>query len=127
MDSSEQTLIWAIRFTERARGEVLAAEDYIFATAGAGAAVEWSSGLLIEAGKLAQYPTLWPVAEEDSLFKQTVRRLLYRPSRRSQTYRVLFVLRQSPEDAPTAAIIHLRNSAQATMTASEARGIEEAE
>ena len=127
MDSSEQPLIWAIRFTERAREEILVAEDYLLATAGAGAAVEWSSGLIVEAGKLAQYPTIWPVAEEDSLFRQTVRRLLYRPSRRSQTYRVLFVLRQTPEDAPTVSIIHVRHSAQAAMTASEAREIEEAE
>jgi len=126
-DDTEQPTIWAIRFTNRARADVLAAEDYFVERADAEIAQAWSAGLVEETAKLARYPTIWPLAEEDRLFKQTVHRMLYRRTRTGPAYRVLFVLRQSPDDAPTVGIIHVRHAAQAPMTQQEAREIEASE
>ncbi len=61
------------------------------------------------------------------MFRQTIRRMLYRRTRTGPTYRVLFTLRESPDDAPTVAIIHVRHAAQAPMTQQEAWEIESSE
>lgn len=68
-DDTEQPLIWAIRFTNRARADILAAEDYFVDKANDEIARAWSAGLVDEVAKLARYPTIWPVAEEDKLFR----------------------------------------------------------
>ena len=74
--STEEPVVWAIRFTNRASEDIQAAEDYLVETAGDDIARAWSKGLTAEVAKLAQFPTIWPVAEEDKLFKQSVRRML---------------------------------------------------
>lgn len=126
-DDTEQPPVWAIRFTNKARADILAAEDYLTEKANAEIAGAWSAGLIDEVAKLARYPTIWPVAEENRLFKQTVHRMLYRRTRTGPTYSALFVLRQSPDDAPTVGIIHIRHAAQAPMTQQEAWEIESSE
>ena len=81
----------------------------------------------MEIAKLAQFPAMWPLAEEDKLFRESVRRMLYRRPPNGSAYRVLFVLRENPDDAPTVTIIHVRHAAQKPMTRKEAREIEAAE
>lgn len=126
-DATEQPIIWAIRFTNRARADILAAEDYFVGKATDEIAKAWSAGLIAEAAKLARHPTIWPIAEEDKLFRQTVHRMLYCRTRTGPAYRVLFVLRRSPDDAPTVGIIHIRHAARASMTQQEAWEIESTE
>jgi plasmid stabilization system protein ParE len=125
--SAEQPVVWAIRFTDRASDDIQAAEDYLVETAGDDIAKAWSRGLIVEVAKLARFPTIWPAAEEDKLFKQSVRRMLHRRTKRGPACRVLFVLRQSPDDAPTVGTIHVRHSARAPVTQQEAWKIEASE
>jgi len=125
--SDEQPTIWAIRFTKRARADMEAAEDRLAEFIGEEKAEAWAAGLEDEAGKLAQFPTIWQIAEEDKLFKENIRRMLYRRTRSGPAYRVLFVLRQNPDDAPTVFIIHVRHATQAPMTQQEAWEIEASE
>lgn len=119
--------VWAIRLTKRARADAEAAEERIAEIAGEDIAEAWGKGLETETAKLAELPTRWPIAEEDKLFRESVRRMLYRRTPSGPVYRILFVLRESPDDAPTVAIIHIRHAAQKPMTRKEARGIEAAE
>lgn len=125
--NGEQPISWVIRFTSRADDDLMGASAYFAEQAGISIARAWVAGLRAEAAKLALLPTRWPVAEESSLFRENVRRMLYRRTRGGPSYRVLYILRQSLDDAPTVAIIHVRHAAQAPMTQDEAREIESAE
>ena len=125
--SGEPPAIWAVRTTERARSDMEAAEERQAALTNEEMAEAWSEGLEAEIAKLAQLPTRWPIAEEDKLFRESVRRMLYRRTPTGPAYRVLFVLRQNPDDAPTVTVIHVRHAAQKSMTRKEAREIEASE
>ena len=124
---NEPPITWAIRTTKRARSDMEAAEERLAELTDEAIAEAWSEGLNTEIAKLAQLPTRWPLAEEDKLFRETVRRMLYRRTESGPAYRVLFVLREAPDDAPTVTIIHVRHAAQKPMTRKEAQGIESAE
>ncbi len=124
---NEPPAAWVIRSTKRARSDMEAAEERLAAFAGEDVAEAWSEGLNTEIAKLAQLPMRWPLAEEDKLFRESVRRMLYRRTPSGPAYRALFVLRENPDDAPTVTIIHLRHAAQKPMTRKEAREIEESE
>ncbi len=124
---SDQPLIWALRFTLRAKADSAAALDCFTAREGIEIARAWKKGFDAEIAKLAQLPTRWPIAEEDKLFRESVRRMLYRRTPSGPAYRVLFVLRENPDDAPTVVIIHVRHAAQKPMTRKEAREIEASE
>ena len=85
----EQPVVWAIRFTDRASDDDPGGVKIIsWKRQGMISHEAWSKGLIAEVAKLAQFPTIWPVAEEDKLFKQSVRRLLYRRTKRGPAYRV---------------------------------------
>ncbi len=113
--------------TRRANSDRAAAWFYFAETANEEIARAWRQGLDAEVAKLAQFPGSWPVAEEDKLFRESVRRMLYRRTPSGPAYRVLFVLRENPDDAPTVVIIHVRHAAQKPMTRKEAREIEASE
>ena len=123
----EPPVFWAVRTTKRARSDMEATEERLEALAGEEIAEAWSEGLNAEIAKLAQFPASWPVAEENKLFRENVRRMLCRRTPSSPAYRVLFVLRENPADAPAVMVIHLRHAAQKPMTRKEARKIEESE
>ena len=53
--------------------------------------------------------------------------MLYRRTAGGPAYRVLFVLRENSDDAPTVTIIHVRHAAHKPMTRKEAREIEASE
>ena len=125
--NADQPLIWAIRYTRRAKADSLAALEYFTDREGVELGRAWKKGFDFEVAKLAQLPTRWPLAEEDKLFREQVRRMLYRRTPSSPAYRVLFVLRERPDDAPTVTIIHVRHSAQKPMTRKEAKEITAAE
>ncbi len=125
--NDEPPAIWAVRTTKRARSDMEVAEERLAVLAGEEVAEAWSDGLEVEIGKLAQLPTIWLIAEEDKLFRETVRRMLYRRTPGGPSHRVLFVLRQNPDDAPTVTVIHVRHAAQKPMTRKEAREIEASE
>ncbi len=124
---AEPPVVWAIRPTARADTEILAASIYVAENAGVETASAWLKGLKEEIAKLAQLPMRWPVAEEDKLFRENVRRLLYRRTPSGPAYRVLFTLRENPDDAPTVTIIHVCHAAQKPMTRKEAKEIEASE
>ncbi len=125
--ANEPPAIWAIRTTKRARSDMEAAEERLALLTDEAQAEAWSKGLSLEVSKLAQYPTRWPAAEENKLFREEVRRMLYRRTAGGPAYRVLFVLRENPDDAPTVTIIHVRHAAQKPMTRKEAKEIEASE
>ncbi len=124
---ADPTKIWAIRPTARADAEILAAAAYFAQTADTEIARAWLRGIKAEIAKLAQFPARWPVAEEDKLFREEVRRMLYRRTAGGPAYRVLFVLRENPDDAPTVTVIHVRHAAQKPMARKEAKEIEASE
>ncbi len=124
---NDPPIIWAIRTTKRARSDMEAAEERLADLADEEIAEAWSEGLNTEIAKLAQIPTCWPLAEEDKLFRESVRRMLYRRTAGGPAYRVLFVLRENPDDAPAVTIIHVRHATQKPMTRKEAREIEASE
>ena len=103
------------------------AEERLAALADENVAEAWSEGLNTEIAKLAQFPAMWPLAEEDKLFRENVRRMLYRRTPSGLAYRVLFVLRENPDDSPTVMVIHVRHAAQRPMTRKEAQEIEASE
>ena len=123
----DQPLFWAIRFTSRAKAESFAALDYFVDKEGIEIGRAWKKGFDAEVAKLAQFPAMWPLAEEDKLFRESVRRMLYRRTASGPAYRILFVLRENSDDAPTVTIIHVRHAAQKPMTWKEAREIESSE
>ncbi|MGI4789685.1 MAG: hypothetical protein ACRYFS_12635 [Janthinobacterium lividum] len=125
--NGEQPFVWAIRYNIRAKSDIAAAWRHFAESGSEDIANVWEEGLYAEVAKLARIPTRWPIAEEDKLFRESVRRMLYRRTPGGPAYRVLFVLRQNPDDAPTVAIIHIRHAAQKPMTRKEAREIEAAE
>lgn len=125
--NDEPAAIWAVRTTKRARSDMEAAEERLAALTDEEVAEAWSEGLEAEIAKMAQLPARWPVAEEDKLFRESVRRMLYRRTPNGLAYRVLFVLRENPDDSPTVTIIHVRHAAQKLMTQKEAREIESSE
>jgi hypothetical protein len=55
-----------------------AAEDRLAGIIGEDKAEEWATAIEAETAKLAQFPAMWPLAEEDKLFRESVRRMLYR-------------------------------------------------
>ncbi len=126
-DKREEPAAWVIRMTRRANSDKLAAWIHFAETANVEIADAWRQGLDAEIAKLAQFPAMWPLAEEDKLFRESVRRMLYRRTPSGPAYRVLFVLRENPDDAPTVTIIHVRHAAQKPMTRKEAREIETSE
>ena len=123
----ESPQLWSIRLTQRADKEIGAARLYFERTAGEEIAEEWLSGLRREIAKLAQFPARVAEAPESKLFQDTVRDFLYRRTARGPAYRVFFVLMETPQDAPTVRITHIRHAARAKMTRKEAREIEAAE
>ena len=125
--NGEQPFVWAIRFNRRAKSDIAAAWRHFAESASVNIADAWEKELYAEIAKLAQLPTRWPLAEEDKLFRESVRRMLYRRTAGGPAYRVLFVLRENPDDAPTVVIIHIRHAAQKPMTRKEAREIEASE
>ena len=90
---NDPPIIWAIRTTKRARSDMEAAEERLAVLVVEDNAEVWSEGLEVEIAKLAQLPTRWPIAEEDKLFWENVRRMLYRRTASGPAYRVLFALR----------------------------------
>ena len=125
--NGEQPHIWAIRYNRQAKSDIAAAWRHFAETANVDVAEDWEKELYTEIAKLAQLPARWPVAEEDKLFRENVRRLLYRRTPSGPAYRILFVLRENPDDAPTVTIIHVRHAAQKPVTRKEARKIEVSE
>lgn len=125
--NGEQPLVWAIRYNRRAKSDILAAWHHLAGSASEQIADALEKGLYAEISKLAQLPTRWPVAEEDKLFRESVRRMLYQRTPGGPAYRVLFVMRENPDDAPTVTIIHIRHSAQKLVTRKEAKEIEASE
>lgn len=119
--------VWSIRISRWADEEIETARLYFERTAGEEIAEEWLAGLRREIAKLAQFPARMGAAPEDKLFQATVRDFLYHRTARGPAYRVFFVLMETPQDAPTVRITHIRHASRAGMTRREAREIEAAE
>ena len=123
----EQPLRWIIRISTRVDREITAAREHLTRTAGEEIAEDWQEGLQREIAKLAQFPARVPVAQEDNLFTETIRALLYRRTVRGPAYRIFFILKNADQEAPTVGIIHIRHAARKPMTRKEAREIEASE
>ena len=51
------------------------AEDYLAELIGEDEAEAWAAGLESEAAKLAQFLTVWQIAEEDKLFRESIQEI----------------------------------------------------
>ncbi len=125
---SEETQVWAVRFTNRAREDARSAWEFYAQTAGEGVADDWQEGLEDAAASLAQMPSRIPVAPEADLFgPPPVRRLIYRRAPGSPAHHLFFRIYDAefaPLDAPFVRILALRHAAMAPLTEDEAQAIE---
>lgn len=123
----EQPTKWAIRLLQSARADIAAGWEHFSQSSGEKVADAWQQGLEAEIMRLSLFPTSLPVADEDNLFSITIRKLLYRRTRRGPAYQIFFTLQTSPDDAPTVSIMHIRHASRAPMTQQEAWEIENSE
>lgn len=126
-DNDASLIIWALRFTGKARANLDAGREHFVQTAGEEIADAWQDGIETEIAKLSRLPERRPIAQENPRFKATVRSLSYRRSPTGPVYRILFTVQPASKDGPTVTVINIRHGAQATMTRKEAREIEAAE
>ena len=126
-DNDASLIVWALRFTSKARANLDAGRDHFMQSAGEEIADAWQDGIENEIAKLSRLPERRPIAQENPRFKATVRSLSYRRAATGPVYRVLFTVQPLSEDGPTVTIINIRHGAQAPMTRKEAREIEATE
>ena len=121
----EQTLTYAVRFTERAQRDLDTATLHFAETASPEIAVAWRDGVYDALASLATFPRRCPTAPER--FHREVRQLLYRRPGSQTAYRILFAIAgedTASPDAPTVTILHLRHSSARPITRTQARAIE---
>jgi plasmid stabilization system protein ParE len=118
----EMDRLWSLRLTRRARTDIEAAHVSLAENAGLVIADAWQEGLEAVIASLSHLPQRCSAAQEADLFPAPlVRQLIYRRSRSSPAYRILFRLHDNPDDAPFVRLIALRHGAQAPLTADEAQ------
>jgi plasmid stabilization system protein ParE len=121
----ERPTVYAIRFSERARGDIAEAWERMAELTDEETADEWETALIEEVGKLATFPNGYPAIAEARRFPgSTVRQMLHRRTTSSTAvYRVVFVVqegREGNQDGPVVSVIHVRHASRRPITASEA-------
>jgi len=125
-ESEEADRVWSLRLTRRARIDIEAAYVSLADIADVGIADAWQEGLEEAIASLSRLPQRCPAALETDLPPlPLVRQLIYRRSRGSSAYRILFRLHDDPSDAPFVRLVARRHGAQAPLTADEAQALQD--
>lgn len=114
---------YAVRFSPRAECEAIdAAADHAERTGSPERGSTWYVGLREAAGKLASYPTRFPVRQRESrLLGETMRAFLYRLTPDSRAiYHAFYTVEDNSPDGPRVTILHVRHSARRPLTRREA-------
>lgn len=113
---------YPVRLAESARQQVNEARARLAEIVGEEVADTWRDGLLDAIASLAQYPQRCAVAAENALVNAEkedgpVRQYVYRRTRRSAAWRILFTIAPQTENDPaTVRVHHVRHGAQMPMT-----------
>lgn len=125
-EAQEREIIYAIRLTPRARGEVVEAVVSLAQQIGEASANAWYAGLRTAAGTLATFPRRYrSLPRESRLLGREVRHLLYRPTPHSSAayHLYYYVSEAGGEDGPRVTIIHIRHAARRPLTPRETRDL----
>ncbi len=115
---------YAIRILPHAERDIEAHLVYIADMVGVEVGRSWYDGLRDAIALLSQNPRRHSVISENQRFRREVRQFLYRRTPHGPAWRVLFIVQEETEDAPTVSVLHVRHAAQRPITRSEARQIE---
>ena len=126
-NTDDGPITYAIRYTVRARFELIDAALRLGDIAGPDVAEKWGDRFMMEIARLATKPRQFPIISEQSYFKRETRHLVYRRSGSSVYYRALYVIEDDGDDGPTVTIIHFRHGASRPIGRKAAREIEAAE
>lgn len=118
---------YAIRYTPRARRELIEAALRFGELAGTAIADEWAEGFIAEIARLATSPRQFPQVPEQNSFKRETRHLVYRRPGSSVSYRAIYVIEDMSDDGPIVTIIHFRHAAARPILRKSAREIETGE
>lgn len=124
MSETNGTPTYAIRLHHRARIDIDTAILRLAEFSSEKAAVDWHNGLFDALATLAVRPGRCPLVRENRLFSSDVRQHLYSQTPGGPTYRILFTIRESVDEAPFVFVLHIRHGARGPITRSEARSIE---
>jgi plasmid stabilization system protein ParE len=124
-EQDNSPVVFAIRFTQRARREIKESRDWLASLIGDDLADEWEAGFLTAVRGLATMPGRYPIAPEDAYFSGiTVRQMVYRRrSDSSSAFRVLFTAKAESDDGPVVTVYHVRHAARRPVSRAEARKI----
>lgn len=120
----DDSISYAIRIMPHAERDIEAHLVHLAETSGADYGLGWYDGLVGALTQLSLHPRRYPMISENPRFRNEVRQFLYRYTLHGSTWRVLFIVQEPAEDAPTVSILHVRHSAQRPITRAEARQIE---
>lgn len=123
-EDAEKPVIYAVRFSERAKRDADFVTVYLADAVTEQLAVKWRAGLNKSVGTLSLFPHRNAIIAEGLLFSVPVRDLLYRRTNESKTYRILYHIVENSEDGPQVTLIHVRLAERPPITAEEAREIE---
>jgi hypothetical protein len=96
----ESPLTYAIRYTSRARRELIEAALRFREFAGAAIADEWANGFIDEIAHLATGPRQYAKVPEQNNFKRETRHLVYRRPGLPVAYRAIYVNEDGGGAAP---------------------------
>lgn len=117
-------MTYAVRLSDRARDEAIAAAARQAEIAGDGdRARTWLHGLDVAIGTLAEYPRRYVILERETrLLGREMRRLLYRPTPHSTAaYHAYYIIADAGEDGPRVTVVHVRYASRRGLSAREAR------
>ncbi len=115
---------YALRVLPRAERDIEAQTVRMAELAGPDTARDWHQCLFNAIASLAENPRRHALVGEHGRFRQEVRHLLFRRTPTGPVWRVLFIVDENTEDAPTVNLLHVRHGAQHPVTRREARQIE---
>lgn len=118
---------YALRIQPQAERDIDAHTVRMAELAGADVARAWHRHLFETIATLAENPKRNPLVSEAGRFRREVRQHLYRRTPDGPAWRILFIVTEDAEDAPTVNIIHIRHGAQRPITRAEARRLEQGE
>lgn len=122
MANDDEPTVYSVRPSDRAAAQIEAEHKRQEERLGFTKADAWEDALMDAVASLATYPKRRPVALENGIFQkvspgQTLRQLIFKPTRGSAGWRILFTIHEADEnDPPTIRVQRILHGAQAPMT-----------
>lgn len=124
MSTDDFPLSYVLRISPRAERDIDAHTVRMAELAGPQIARAGYEGRLSAMSVLSQNPRRHAVISENRRFRCEVRQMLCRRTPSGPAWRVLFMVRDGGEDAPTVNLLHVRHGAQRPISRTEARELE---